>query len=458
VYLSDTGRTLAGARDVAAASRPVRDRRISEMTQRLRYNRIVRIPAVVAALVGAVMLGGGLAAGAARQAPSPPVTAANRSSDAPPSAARQLQIAVDLAYNLDHEQAAAVLEQAMRDHPDDAALPRAHATLTWLNLLFKRGMVLVENYLGPVSKDDVKVTAPPTAADTSFQTHVARSIALSEAQLKRRPDDPAAMFELGSALGLQASWAATIDGKVMGAFGAARRAYNLHERVMTVAPQRVDAGLIVGTYRYLVASLVLPARWLAYMAGFGGDKEKGLGLIAAAANYPSLSQPDARFALVLLYNREGRYAAAQIQLAELRKVYPRNRLLWLESGATYLRAGKPAEADAVLSEGMRMLAADKRPRMLGEDGHWLYERGMARVRQRRAPEAIADLTEALKHEQLGWVRTRTYLELGKAADLAGNRPGAVAEYTKAQQAAVTSGDTEAAAQARRYKATPYQGT
>ena len=56
------------------------------------------------------------------------------------------------------------------------------------------------------------------------------------------------------------------------------------------------------------------------------------------------------------------------------------------------------------------------------------------------------------------MRTRTYLELGKAADLAGNRPGAVAEYTKAQQAAVTSGDTEAAAQARRYKASPYRGT
>jgi hypothetical protein len=375
-----------------------------------------------------------------------------------PSAARQLQIAFDLAYNLDHEQAAAVLEQAMRDHPEDAALPRAHATLTWLNLLFKRGMVLVENYLGPVSKDDVKVAAPPTVANTSFQKQVARSIALSEAQLKRRPEDPTAMFELGSALGLQASWAATIDGKVMGAFGSARRAYNLHERVMAVSPQRVDAGLIVGTYRYLVASLVLPARWLAYMAGFGGGKEKGLGLIEAASNYPSLSQTDARFALVLLYNREGRYGAAQTQLAELRRVYPRNRLLWLESGATYLRAGKPAEADAVLTEGLRMLSADKRVRMAGEDGHWLYERGMARVRLRRAAEAIADLTEALKHEQLGWVRTRTYLELGKAADLAGNRQGAVAEYTKAQQSAATSGDAQAAEQARRYKASPYRGS
>ncbi len=403
------------------------------------------------------MLGATARAGAEPQAaPRPPAPASAPA--APTSAARQLQIAFDLAYNLDHDQASAVLEQAMRDHPEDAALPRAHATLTWLNLLFKRGMVLVENYLGPVSKDDVKVAAPPTAANGAFHTQVARSIALSEAQLKRRPNDPTAMFELGSALGLQASWAATIDGKVMGAFGSARRAYNLHEQVMAVAPQRVDAGLIVGTYRYLVASLMLPARWLAYMAGFGGDKEKGLRLIAAAANYPSLSQTDARFALVLLYNREGSHAAAQTQLSELRRVYPRNRLLWLESGATYLRAGKPAEAEAVLTEGMRMLAADTRVRMLGEEGHWLYERGMARVRLRRAPEAIADLTEALKREQLAWVRTRTHLELGKAADLAGNRQGAIAEYTKAQQSAITSGDTEAAAQARRYEATPYRGT
>src|SRR4051812_45900618 len=118
------------------ASRPVRNRRIPVMARRLRYNSIVRIPAAAAALVSAVMLGGGLGADAAGQAPSRPAAAANPTPDAPPSAARQLQVAVDLAYNLDHEQAAAVLEQAMRDHPDDAALPRAHATLTWLNLLF----------------------------------------------------------------------------------------------------------------------------------------------------------------------------------------------------------------------------------------------------------------------------------------------------------------------------------
>jgi tetratricopeptide (TPR) repeat protein len=412
---------------------------------------MVRTGILVAALVSVVTAGGPAFARPAGQAPPAPAPAS------PPPAARQVEAAFDLAYNLDHDQALALLERAMLDHPGDASLPRAHATLTWLNLLFRRGLVLVENYMGPVSKNDVKVPTTPAATTSAFQTQVSRSIALSEARLKQVPDDPSALFELGSALGLQASWSATIDGRVMGAFGSARRAYNLHERLLAIAPSRVEAGVVVGTYRYLVASLVLPARWLAYMAGFGGGKERGLALIEAAAGRPNPSRADARFALVLLYNREGRYAQAQAHLDELKKAFPRNRLMWLESGATYLRAGRPAEAETVLTEGLRMLAADHRPRMLGEDGHWYYSRGMARVRLRKPAEAIADLTEALRHEQLGWVRGRTYLELGKAADLAGNRAGAVAEYAKAQQASAAAGDGEAVTQAKRFAAAPYRG-
>lgn len=411
---------------------------------------MVRIRIIVAAL--AVVTAAGTPAARQRdEAKQAPAAAA------PLPAARQLEIAFDLAYNLDHDKAMAVLEQGMRDHPGDASLARGHATLTWLNLLFRRGLVLVENYMGPVSKDDVKVPTTPSATTSAFHTQVNRSIALSEARLKQAPNDPSALFELGSALGLQASWSATIDGRVMGAFGSARRAYNLHERVLALSPQRAEAGVVVGTYRYLVASLVLPARWLAYMAGFGGGKEKGLALIEAAAGRPNPMRADARFALVLLYNREGRYPQAQAHLDELKKAFPRNRLMWLESGATYLRAGRPADAETVLTEGLRMLATDHRPRMLGEDGHWYYTRGMARVRLRKPTEAIADLTEALRHEQLGWVRGRTYLELGKAADLAGNRAGAVAEYAKAQQASAAAGDGEAVTQAKRFAASPYRG-
>ena len=101
---------------------------------------------------------------------------------------------------------------------------------------------------------------------------------------------------------------------MLGAFRAAREAYEEDETVLTLDPGRKDAGLIVGTYRYVVSALALPLRWVAYMAGFGGGREKGLQLIEEAADYHGDNQTDARFALVLIYNRERRYDDALRQL------------------------------------------------------------------------------------------------------------------------------------------------
>ena len=75
----------------------------------------------------------------------------------------------------------------------------------------------------------------------------------------------------------------------------------------------------------------------------------------------------------------------------------------------------------MFTEGLRRLHDDTRPRMFGEDGLWYYKRGEARVRLRRHADAIADLKQALSVETQAWVKGRTYLELGKAADLAGDR-------------------------------------
>src|SRR5438128_963555 len=148
-----------------------------------------------------------------------------------------------------------------------------------------------------------------------------------------------ALGALVGAGGLRPSYTATVDGSVVGAFRAAREAYDEHEKVLTLEPRRKDAGLVVGTYRYIVATLALPLRWMAYVAGFGGGREKGLRLIEDAAAYSGENQTDARFALLLIYNRERRYDEALAQLALLRERYPRNRLVWLESGSTSLRAG-----------------------------------------------------------------------------------------------------------------------
>jgi tetratricopeptide (TPR) repeat protein len=393
----------------------------------------------------------------AESAATRPPTGARADARTAASADQLVDEAFEFAYNLDHEEAVARLTRAAAQYPAEAGIHRALATITWLNFLFTRGAVLVDEYLGPVSRQNVKMKPPPPQVAAAFRTHITRALTLAEARVAQAPNDPQAHYELGTALGLQASWIATVDGRVMGAFGSARRAYNEHEHVLAIAPARRDAGLIVGTYRYLIANLSMPVRWVAYVAGFGGGRERGIQMIEEAASYPSAARTDARFALVLMYNRERLYDRAMMHLGALQAAYPRNRLLWLEAGSTLLRAGRWADADAMLTEGLKRCQSDARPRMAGEEGLWYYKRGVARVRLKRQADARGDLERALTREMREWVRARTHLELGKLADLAGDRQAAQAAYDSAIRIATAAQDSSAIEEAQRLKGAGYKG-
>lgn len=339
--------------------------------------------------------------------------------------------AFDAAYNLDHDEALALVRQAIAADPKDAAAYRALATITWLNLVFRRGAATVDHYLGSITKPNVDLKRPPPEQAAAFHENIDRALGLAEARLRANPRDVDARYDIGAAVGLLASYTATIEGRLLGAFRAARRAYSAHEEVLRLDPKRKSAALIVGTYRYVVSALSLPVRWMAYVVGFGGGKELGLRMIEEAAAYPSDAQTDARFALILLYNRERRYADALRIIEQLQRQYPRNRLLWLEAGATALRAGRAADADRWLSDGIARLPQDRRVRMLGEEALWFYKRAAARVALRKPDAAREDLDRAVAGDGQEWVRGRVYVERGKLADLAGDRTRARGEYDRA---------------------------
>jgi tetratricopeptide (TPR) repeat protein len=187
----------------------------------------------------------------------------------------------------------------------------------------------------------------------------------------------------------------------------------------------------------------------AYIVGFGGDKEKGLKLVEDAAAYGGDNQEDARFALVLLYNREKRYDEALKLLTLLRERFSKNRLMWLESGSTNLRAGRPAEAERLLNEGMLRFESDTRPRMFGEDALWAYKRGAARAQLGRAADARADLQKALAAEGRKWVQGRAHLELGKLSLKEGSRAAAAEHFQNAARLCESDNDVVFADEARR---------
>jgi tetratricopeptide (TPR) repeat protein len=346
--------------------------------------------------------------------------------------------ASDELYNLDDERALATWREATTADPQDAAAWRGLASGVLAHIAMLRGTMTVDSYLGRVAGKDVAVTPPPARLAEEFQSAAARAIALARQQVAARPTDVQAQYELGAAVALRASYMATVEGGVLGAFQAAREAYDAHEKVLEMSPARADAGLIVGTYRYLVATLSMPARWVAYIAGFGGGKDRGVKLVEAAAAYRGDNQSDARLALVLLYNRERRFEDALTQLEQLRRRYPRNRLFWLETGSTLLRAGRALEAERTLNEGMAMLVRDTRPRMFGEDALWYYRRGAARAALGRRTEAQGDLNRALTVNGRKWVEGRAHLELGRLALLESN-PVAARDHF---QAAARLGDSD----------------
>jgi len=137
------------------------------------------------------------------------------------------------------------------------------------------------------------------------------------------------------------------------------------------------------------------------------------------------------FALILVYNREKRYDDAMQVLRELRAMYPRNRLVVLETGSTALRAGRFRQADEILSEGIAALAGDKRPRMGGEEALWYYKRGAARAALGQST-ALADLERAAAPDGPSWIRGRARIEIGRLALTRGDRAAAAAEAHQAE--------------------------
>ena len=351
-------------------------------------------------------------------------------SEAPGTALKQ---AYDLAYNLDHDEAVETLLRTLENHPADPSAHRGIAALTWLRMLFLRGQVLVDSQMTATFSSRGKKQDPPAELDEVFHTHIARAIELSEDAVRGAPDDPEVHYQLGASLALVASYTATIEGEGLRALRDAKRAYAEHEKVLELDPARKDANLTLGLYRYLVSLLPGPVRMMAYLVGFDGGKEEALRLIEEAAAYPGDSESEAKFALVLLYNREKEFDRAQRVLTELKQRYPRNRLVWLESASTWLRDERARMAEHDLNLGFSKLVNDDRPRMFGENEVWLLKRGTARVDLAKLNDARADLEAALIGPTTGWVQGRAALELGKIADLEGDRALARSEYDKGRK-------------------------
>ena len=151
-------------------------------------------------------------------------------------------------------------------------------------------------------------------------------------------------------------------------------------------------------------------------------------MIAEAADYPGELQVEARFALILVYNREHQHDAAVRVLETLEREHPRNRLIILEKASTMLRGERMSTPSASCPMGSR-----SSPETAG--GGFPAKKPCGATREEPPVSALAGVTKPWRtcvlrstRAPADWVAGRSRVELGKAAERNGDPNGARSEH------------------------------
>ena len=231
----------------------------------------------------------------------------------------------DALFNLDYQTARSRFQKMIELAPEHPAGPECMASSLWiqqLNESWKQNASLFS------TNPDSKLPVDRKQAD-EFHKWVRRAKQLAQARLRKDSHDIEALYFLGAAEGLEASFAGGVERKYMVAFRAATDAVDHHREVLKLAPDYHDAELTIGLLNYVVGSLPLPTKMLVATMGVRGSKKKGLEALERVAAKGKWANDVARMLLIDLYKREKRPDDAARMARELAAKYPRNNLFRL---------------------------------------------------------------------------------------------------------------------------------
>lgn len=249
---------------------------------------------------------------------------------------------VDHFYNFEYPQAIANFKKAIERDPDNL-LFRNYLGNTYLFIELSR-LGKLEGNLYDASNAFLKEKTekePDPKTIGLFKEQVKLVRARAEARLKKNSRDVEALYALGATYGMEGNYLFTIEKKYFDALKAGGKANELHEKVLKIDPNYHDAKLIPGVYEYVVGSIPRSVKWLAFLFGYRGNRERGVQLLQETMVKGKLAATDAAFLLAVVYNREKQFEYSRRLLTRMSEFFPRNPLIRLEIGRTYTREGLP---------------------------------------------------------------------------------------------------------------------
>jgi len=361
----------------------------------------------------------------------------------------------DHFYNLEYDQAIATFTAETEQHPDDpnAWNHLAHATL--YRAMYRGGALESELVTGSnpfLSRQKVKTS---TVENQQFYDAIDKALALAQSRLLDSQDNPLALGALGVSYALRANYNFLVRKAWTDALHDATDARKAHKRLTELQPDNVDARLIPALYDYITGSLPIGYRILGFLAGYHGDRNRGIESLQSVAQDGKSNRLDAEIMLAAIYRRERRAQEAVPLLEDLIQRFQRNFLLRFELVQMYSDLGdKPGALSEIArirdlrqsgAAGFAELPAEKIDYLEGNLLFWYSDLDPALADMQKVTAKARDLD--LNTGIMSWMR------LGQIYDLKGRRVSAVAAYKKAVAMAPLS---EVGKESRRYVTQPYK--
>jgi hypothetical protein len=240
--------------------------------------------------------------------------------------ATSLERGYRLMYELDFASARRLFVGWRAEHPRDPLGPMSLAANLLFSELYRSGALQAQFFVDNKSFTAAKPTAPPADLAARFEAAVDDTEAVARARLSEAPGDRDALFALAMSFGLRADFAALVEGRNMAALSYTREASQVARSLIRLAPDYADGYLATGISQFIVGSLFAPMRWVLRVAGFEGDKTRGMQELRLTAENGRFLGPFARILLAIACLREHDTEGARDLLAGLQRDFPSNPL------------------------------------------------------------------------------------------------------------------------------------
>jgi uncharacterized protein DUF3808 len=310
-------------------------------------------------------LGMGSGIGLAQTAAGNGVAPDTGSAALPPDIIELRREANAATYNIDYAAARVKYEEIRKRLPQHPAGDLYLATVIWLEYLNKTRRLQTGLYKNDSSfyagaekaREETEGDAVDPEIDRAFRDRMAQAKTKALALVNRNKNDPDALFYLGSYYGVMAGYEASVARKFFGAMRNGSRCVDAHQKVLKLKPDYYDAYLSVGMYDYIVGSLPFTYKAIAAIAGFRGNKQRGIERLQTIIEKNSDSADDARVLLLAVFQNEKRYQDSLAILENLSSKYPHSYLVRLEKASTLVTLNRTDDAYQAFEELLKEPAA-----------------------------------------------------------------------------------------------------